>query len=86
MRYLFISILIVFALSTAAQDSLLFTKNEIIYGRKDGMALTMMMLKPTGRVNGKAIISVLNGNWVSDRKSTRLNSSHPRLSRMPSSA
>ena len=65
MRYFFISVLIVFNLSTSAQDSLLFTKNEIIYGRRDGMALTMMMLKPTGSGNGKAIISVLNGNWVS---------------------
>ena len=28
----------------------------------------------------------LIGLWLADRKSTRLNSSHPRLSRMPSSA
>ena len=65
MRYFFISVLIVFTLNASAQDSLVLTKNEIIYGRKDGMALTMMLLKPTGSGNGKAIISVLNGNWVS---------------------
>ena len=65
MRYLFISFLVAFSFSAAAQDSLNFTKTEIIYGRKDGMALTMMMLKPTQKANGKAIISVLNGNWVS---------------------
>lgn len=48
-----------------AADSAQFTRTEIIYGRKDGMALTMMMLKPTGKLKGKAIISVLNGNWIS---------------------
>ena len=34
-------------------------------------------------LNGKAVLSA---QWGTDRKSTRLNSSHPRLSRMPSSA
>src|SRR5215212_5031514 len=48
-----------------AQDTLSFTKTEIIYGRKDGMALTMLMLVPKERPNGKAIISLASGNWVS---------------------
>jgi acetyl esterase/lipase len=48
-----------------AQDSLSFTKAEVIYGRKDGMALTMFMLSPKERGNGKAIISVVSGNWIS---------------------
>jgi len=48
-----------------AQDSLNFTKNEIIYGRKDGMALTMIMLTPKTNPKGKAIISVVSGNWIS---------------------
>ena len=65
MRFNFLLILIIFSLTASATDSLSFTKTEIIYGRKDGMALTMMMLKPTQKANGKAIISVLNGNWVS---------------------
>ncbi|HEY1870478.1 MAG TPA: alpha/beta hydrolase [Chitinophagaceae bacterium] len=44
------------------------TKNpgeEIIYGRKDGVALTMLELKPDGKSNGKAIIRVMAGNWFS---------------------
>ena len=49
----------------AAQDTLNFTKTEIIYGRKDGMALTMFMLVPKEHANGKAIISVVSGNWIS---------------------
>ena len=52
-----------------AQDSLNFTKTEIIYGRKDGMALTMLMLTPKERPNGKAIISLASGNWVSSYNS-----------------
>ena len=65
MRINFILILILISLTASSTDSLSFTKTEIIYGRKDGMALTMMMLKPTQKANGKAIISVLNGNWIS---------------------
>ena len=68
MRYIFISFFLAFTLSTAAQDSFIFSKTEIIYGRKDGMALTMMMLKPLQKTNGKAIISVLNGNWISSQR------------------
>ncbi len=65
MRYLFISFFIAFTFSAAAQDSLILSKKEIIYGRKDGMALTMTMVTPKLKSNGKAIIAVLSGNWVS---------------------
>ncbi len=49
-----------------AQDSENFTKTEIIYGRKDGMALTMIRLLPKEKVNGKAIINLVSGNWISN--------------------
>ncbi len=68
MRYIFILFLVAFALSTTAQDSLFYSKSEIIYGRKDGMALTMTVLAPKEKHNGKAIISVLSGNWVSSER------------------
>ncbi|HNH21662.1 MAG TPA: prolyl oligopeptidase family serine peptidase, partial [Ferruginibacter sp.] len=55
-------------LVTSAQDSLPYTKNETIYGRKDGMALTMTVLTPKKKVNGKAIIYVLSGNWISSER------------------
>lgn len=38
---------------------------EIIYGRKDGLALSMIMLKPLANDNGKAIINVVSGGWES---------------------
>jgi acetyl esterase/lipase len=52
-------------ISVQAQDTTAYTNTEIIYGRKDGMALTMVMLQPTKNTNGKAIIKLISGNWVS---------------------
>jgi acetyl esterase/lipase len=68
MRLYFLLIVSLASLTAAAADSLQFSKTEIIYGRKDGMALTMTMLKPAKNTNGKAIISVLSGNWVSSER------------------
>lgn len=62
---IFILFLLIYQQRLAAQDSLNFTKTEIIYGRKDGMALTMFMLAPKEHANGKAILSVVSGNWNS---------------------
>lgn len=68
MRYLLFLVCSLFALNTIAQDSLPYTKNETIYGRKDGMALTMTVLTPKKKVNGRAIIYVLSGNWISSER------------------
>lgn len=48
-----------------AQDTSHFTSTEIIYGRKDGMALTLIKLSPKEKSNGKGIINVVSGNFVS---------------------
>ena len=42
-----------------------YTQEEIIYGRKDGMALTMMHLRPSKYSNGKAIIRIISSSWRS---------------------
>jgi acetyl esterase/lipase len=42
-----------------------FPQEELIYGRKDGMGLTMVWIKPKIKANGKAIICVQSGAWVS---------------------
>lgn len=65
MRIKFFFVLLLSAAGLYASDTAQFSRSEIIYGRKDGMALTMTMLKPAGKLKGKAIISVLNGNWIS---------------------
>ena len=58
--------LIILCLSTSinSQENETFTQEEIIYGRKSGMALTMVILKPNNP-NGKGIISVVSGSWYS---------------------
>jgi len=68
MKYFILALLSFSTLCSTAQDSLNYTKTELIYGRKDGMALTMMMLSPRQHANGKAIIYVLSGNWVSSER------------------
>ncbi len=68
MRYLLLLAFILSVLVSSAQDSLPYTKNETIYGRKDGMALTMTVLIPKKKVNGRAIIYVLSGNWISSER------------------
>jgi len=42
-----------------------YAQEELIYGRKDGLALTMIKISPKVKSNGKAIISVVSGNWFS---------------------
>ena len=65
MKFLFSNFLVVFFFNVSAQDTVSFFQREVIYGRKDGMALTMMVLPPTNKANGKAIVHVVSGNWVS---------------------
>ncbi|MEO7923818.1 MAG: prolyl oligopeptidase family serine peptidase [Chitinophagaceae bacterium] len=39
--------------------------DEWIYGRKDGIALTMLQVKPRSKPNGRSIIWVIAGSWFS---------------------
>lgn len=48
-----------------AQNAIDVTPEELIYGRKDGMALTMFIQRPPQISNGKGIIMVESGNWKS---------------------
>ncbi len=49
----------------SAQTESDFTQQEVIYGHKDGMALTMIVLKPKSSPNGKGIIHVVSGGYIS---------------------
>jgi acetyl esterase/lipase len=40
-------------------------KEDVIYGRKDGMALTMDVFRPKADANGAAVIWVVSGGWFS---------------------
>ena len=64
MKYIFaLLILVLISFQLNAQSSSLYNQKEIIYGRKDGMALTMLMLTPKNNRNGKAIINLVSGGW-----------------------
>ena len=62
----FLSFLFFISLSSFAQQTIPKGSTELVYGRKDGMALTMYKLQPEKKVKGKAIISLVSGNWVSN--------------------
>lgn len=53
------------AVTAISQSHVIAGADELIYGRKDGMALTLFVQKPTGKPNGKGIIVVESGNWKS---------------------
>jgi acetyl esterase/lipase len=64
----FILIMVCYGLSChqlAGQPPKDIPGKEIIYGRKDGMALTMIMLSPKVSGNGKAIVNLVSGAWYS---------------------
>jgi len=66
MKNLFCSLLL-FSLSifhSIAQEKASYTQEEVIYARKHGTALTMVILKPA-KTNRKAIVHVMSGSWYS---------------------
>jgi acetyl esterase/lipase len=66
-RFIFISLFILFVLNTSSSWSqeIRFTSTEdVVYGRKDGMALTMDIFRP-GKPNGIGVILLVSGGWSS---------------------
>ncbi|MGK4568302.1 prolyl oligopeptidase family serine peptidase [Flavobacterium sp. 3HN19-14] len=55
-----------------AQTDSLYTKKEVIYDRKDGMALTMFVLTPKAKIINRGIVNIASGgyystvNWLGD--------------------
>ena len=63
--------------SCKSQDSTGYTRKELVYGKKDGMGMILYKMSPKVRSNGKAIISVVSGNWISSfTYATRLEKSN----------
>jgi len=52
-------------LARAAQDAPFDRKQDVIYGRKDGVALTMDVFTPKANANGAGAIFVVSGGWYS---------------------
>ena len=68
MKFSSLLILVFFSSAAFAQDSINYNRTEIIYGRKDGMALTMVEVSPKEYAKGKAVLSLVSGNWISGYK------------------
>ena len=49
---------------------------DVIYGRKDGMALTMDVFRPA-KSNGCGIIYLVNGGWLSSKATPRMQNVQP---------
>ena len=69
-RFLISVILLGLALSVTFQASLagddVYTRtSDVVYGRKEGMALTMDVFTPKKNANGAAVIWVVSGGWFS---------------------
>lgn len=62
--FAFSGLFVLFALVGRTQDSSAIS-NEIIYGHKDGLALTLFVQQPTVTAKGRAVINLINGNWTS---------------------
>ena len=55
----------------AAEEPSFTRREDVIYGRKDGMALTMDVLTPKKNANGAAVIWVVSGGWFSSHEAIR---------------
>jgi acetyl esterase/lipase len=58
-----------FAQDKAADDKPYTREEDIVYGRKHGMALTLDVLRPKENANGAAVIWVISGGWFSAHNS-----------------
>jgi acetyl esterase/lipase len=54
------------AIAQATAQSQVEIVPDVVYGHKDGMALTFDVLKPKANANGAAVIFMVSGGWVSN--------------------
>ncbi len=58
------------ALALGAAEPETYARKEVIYGRKDGMALTMDVITPK-KPNGAAVVWAVSGGWYSSHDAIR---------------
>src|SRR5215218_9957480 len=83
-RFLIAFILFVSIVQSLSAQQLTTYRSEVIYGRKDGLAMTMVILtSPDAKSNGRGIINVMSGGWHSsyDWLDWAINDSKPFLER-----
>src|SRR5690349_12838888 len=61
-----LTVVLGFESSRAGDEKLPYTRvQDVVYGRKDGTALTMDVFIPKKDANGAAVIYVISGGWFS---------------------
>jgi acetyl esterase/lipase len=56
----------------SAQSPGFSRKEDVIYGRKHGMALTMDVFTPQEKLNGSAVVFAVSGGWFSSKSSIKI--------------
>ncbi|HEY7326657.1 MAG TPA: alpha/beta fold hydrolase [Gemmataceae bacterium] len=60
------------AVASGAEDASSYTRTrDVIYGRKDGLALTMDVIAPKEKPNGLGVVFVVSGGWRSSTAAIR---------------
>src|SRR4051812_13299356 len=54
-----------------AADPTFTRKEDVVYGRKFGLALTMDVFTPTGKKNGAGVVYCVSGGWFSAKEAIR---------------
>lgn len=60
-------VLLTFVGPLGAQEPAMTRQEDVVYGRKDGMAMTLDVLTPS-QANGAAVIWVVSGGWFSSHE------------------
>ncbi len=68
-------------LAARADDKPAFARQEVIYGRKYGTALTMDVFTPTKDANGAGIVVAVSGGWYSSHDNVNPGLAEPYLRR-----
>jgi acetyl esterase/lipase len=76
-----LAILFTASAASAADDPSYTRKEDVIYGRKPGLALTMDVFTPKGETNGAAIIWVVSGGWFSSHEAINVGAINEYLKR-----
>ena len=53
------------AAAFADENPSIQVKADVVYGHKDGLALTMDVFEPASNANGAAILFIVSGGWYS---------------------
>jgi acetyl esterase/lipase len=85
MRRIYLSIVLLFALQAGplqgGDDKSHTRTGDVIYGRKDGTALTMDIFTPKKNASGAAVIWVISGGWFSSHAQILPGGAEPFLER-----